>query len=309
MPVLSRRDAVLGVAALAAAAPVRAGPDDAAPDIRLVELGDGIALHYVEAGKGAPVVFVHGSLSDGGYWSDQVGPFSGAHRVVAYSRRYNVPNDNPARPGYSAVVDAQDLARLIERLGLKRVDVVGHSYGALTALFLASLRPDLVNRIVLCEAPAVSLLGSLSGPEAAEGRAMFDDIQARMVAPMHAAFTRGDREAGVAVFIDYVFGDPRAWEKMPDAAKRETLRDAHEWDVMMTTGELFPVLDPDAVRRISAPALLLSGAKSYPFLRLIDAELTRLLPDARRIVFDRAGHQMWLQEPDACRRAVLEFLA
>jgi pimeloyl-ACP methyl ester carboxylesterase len=96
---------------------------------------------------------------------------------------------------------------------------------------------------------------------------------------------------------------------MSEASRRETLRDAHEWEVMMTRGELFPELDPEAVRRISASALLLSGAKSYPFLRLIDAELMRLLPHARQIVYPEAGRQMWMQEPEACRRAVLEFLA
>lgn len=309
MPNLSRREFGVTLAALAAGSPALARPGDDGPTVRAVDIGDGVVLHYVEAGRGTPVVFVHGSIGDGSYWSGQIGPFSRMHRTVAYSRRYNWPNHNPTRAGYSAVVDAQDLARLIERLGLGRSHIVGHSYGALTALFLATQRPELVDRLVLCEAPAMSLLRRLPGDEAAKGRAMYDDIQARMVEPMRAAFLRGDREGGVAIFIDYVFDDPDAWAKMSEASKRETLRDAHEWDVMMTRGELFPELDPEAVRQISAPALLLSGAKSYPFLQLIDAELMRLLPRARQIVFPKAGHQMWMQEPEACRRAVLDFIA
>lgn len=309
MSSLSRRELGLALAAIAAAGPALAQPAGAAPRVRSIGIGDGIVLHYVEAGKGTPVVFVHGSLGDGGYWGEQIGPFSRLHRTVAYSRRYNWPNHNPNRPGYSAVVDAQDLARLIERLGLGRSHIVGHSYGALTALFLAIQRPELVDRLVLCEAPAVSLLQHMSGDDAEKGRAMYADIRSRMVEPMRAAFLRGDRENGVAVFIDYVFGDPEAWARMSDASRRATLRDAHEWDVMMTRGELFPELDPEAIRRISAPALLLSGAKSYPFLKLTDAELMRLLPHVRQIVYPKAGHQMWMQEPEACRQAVLDFLA
>jgi pimeloyl-ACP methyl ester carboxylesterase len=94
---------------------------------------------------------------------------------------------------------------------------------------------------------------------------------------------------------------------MSPAAHAETMRDAYEWDVMMPSGELFPELAPDAVRGIKAPALMFSGAKSYPFLGLIDAEVQRLLPDAKRIVVEGAGHQMLLQQPELCRKAMLEF--
>ncbi|MGC2744194.1 MAG: alpha/beta fold hydrolase, partial [Candidatus Angelobacter sp.] len=115
-----------------------------------VILNNGIELHYVERGTGVPVVFVHGSLGDGGYWTDQVNAFAAAgYRAIAYSRRYSPPNHNKAQPGYSAVVDAEDLAALITKLRLGRVHVVGHSYGALTALFLASRHPELVRTLVL----------------------------------------------------------------------------------------------------------------------------------------------------------------
>jgi pimeloyl-ACP methyl ester carboxylesterase len=276
-------------------------------DVKVVAIPNGIRLHYVEHGRGDPVIFVHGSLGDGRYWNDELDFFGRWYHTVAYSRRYNVPNDNPVRPGYSAVVDGRDLAALIRALHLGPVHVVGHSYGALAALFLAVAHPELVRTLVLAEAPAVSLLEHIDGPDAALGRATFDDIERRMVRPMKNAFSRGDREAGVAAFINYVFDDPQAWTKMPAAARADTLKNAHEWDAMMTTGQLFPELPPDAVRRITAPALLLSGDHSYPFLRLIDWELLHLLPHVRQVIVVGAGHQMWLQQPAICRRAVLDF--
>jgi pimeloyl-ACP methyl ester carboxylesterase len=187
--------------------------------------------------------------------------------------------------------------------------VIGHSYGALAALFLAARHPEIVRALVLAEPPAISLLAHLPSDEAKTGKAMFEDIQRRMVVPMQRAFRRGDRDAGIAAFIDYVFNDSHAWEKMPESARGDTLRDAHEWDVMMTTGTLFPNIEPRTIRRITAPVLLLSGAKSYPFLGLITEELARLLPNRETIVLPDAGHQMWYQAPDVCRKDVEAFVA
>lgn len=58
---------------------------------------DGVELHYEERGQGEPVIFVHGSLSDGSYWHDQIAAFAEAgFRAISYSRRYNFPNKNKA---------------------------------------------------------------------------------------------------------------------------------------------------------------------------------------------------------------------
>ncbi len=278
------------------------------PDLKTADIGHGIVLHYVDQGAGTPVIFVHGSLSDDSYWADQIGPFATHYRAIAYSRRYNYPNVNPERPGYSAVVDAEDLAALIRVLHLGKVVVIGHSYGGLTALFLAARHAELVRALVLAEPPAVSLLNHLPGDEAKAGKDDFKDIQQRMVEPMRQAFRTGDRNAGVAAFIDYVFNDPHGWDKMSESSRKETLRDAHEWDVMMTSGTLFPDIEPNTIRKITTPTLLLSGAKSYPFLALITEELARLLPNRQNIVLPEAGHQMWYQYPAVCRADVEAFL-
>ena len=272
-----------------------------------VDIGNGITLHYDEEGRGTPVVFVHGSLGDYGYWKDQVEAFSSGYRAIAYSRRYNYPNTNPARPDYSAVTDADDLAALIEKLHLGKVYIVGHSYGALSALFLAVRHPELIRAMVLAEPPAVSLLNDLPGTEAQTGKAMYADIQRRMVVPMQAAFAKGDTAAGVGVFIDYVFNNPQAWANFSESDRADTLRDAHEWDVMMTSGTLFPYIDPAAIRRIRIPVLIMSGGKSYPFLALIDRELNRLIPGSRNVVFPDDGHQMWYQSPVLCRQDAQAF--
>lgn len=295
----------LRIFALTLGAIVMAG---ASPDIRSVNIGPGVTLHYVDQGRGTPVIFVHGSISDGGYWSDQIGPFSQHYRAIAYSRRYNFPNHNPPIAGYSALTDADDLAAFIQALHLGKVVVVGHSYGALTALLFAQRHPALIRALVLAEPPAVSLLNDLPPPQTAKGKAMYADIQRRMVRPMQRDFRRGDRDAGVADFIDYVFNNPHAWKDMSPSDRADTMRDAHEWDVMMTRGTLFPTISPQAVRTIRTPALVMSGDRSYPFLGLIDTELGALLPDSRSITIRHAGHQMWYQHPAECRSDVEQFL-
>ena len=279
----------------------------AGPQFKSVAIGRGVTLHYVEQGKGVPVVFVHGSLSDYGYWRDQVGAFAKHYRVIAYSRRYNFPNTNPPIDGYSAITDSDDLAALVKTLHLGRVYLVGHSYGALTALFLETRHPELLRAVVLAEPPAVSLLQHISPPNTAKGEAMFADIQKNMVAPMKLAFYEGNTDLGVGFFIDYVFANPQAWQKMAADDKKDTLRDAEEWNVMLPSGTLFPEISPDAVHAIHVPTLILSGAKSYPFLALIDDELAKSIPGARNVIFPDAGHQMWLKHPDKCRDLTEEF--
>jgi non-heme chloroperoxidase len=305
----SRRDLTLllaGLAAIPARVRAQLAGDDRAAEARLPT---GVRLRYIAQGTGAAVVFVHGSLSDYTYWTDQVAAFSAHGRAIAYSRRHDWPNANPIRPGYSAVVDAEDLAAFIETLNLGKAVIVGHSHGALAALFLATRRPDLVKALVLAEAPAVSLLNHVSGVRAAAGRAAHDDIARRMVAPMAQAFGRGDREAGVAAFLAYVLGDPQAWAKMPAESKLATRRNLPEWEAIFAGGDLFPVIAPEAVRRIAAPTLLISGGRSYAFMKLIDEAQMQRIPGARQLVLPAATHQMWRQEPVACRDAVVGLMA
>ncbi len=101
---------------------------------------------------------------------------------------------------------------------------------------------------------------------------------------------------------------PGSWDAFSAADKAATLKDAHEWEVIFAGGELFPEIKPAEVAAIKAPVLMLSGGKSYPFLGLIDQALYALLPASQHIVFPDATHQMWLEQPDACRAAVFALI-
>jgi pimeloyl-ACP methyl ester carboxylesterase len=124
---------------------------------------------------------------------------------------------------------------------------------------------------------------------------------------MKLSFSAGRSDEGVGTFIDYVMANPKAWEKMPAADRADTLQGAKEWNVMLPHGTLFPDISPDQVRAIRVPTLVMTGAKSYPFLVLIDDELVKAIPGSRAAVYPDAGHQMWYKHPEECRAVTEEF--
>ena len=114
---------------------------------RDVGIGGGISLHVVEQGEGEgePVIFIHGVCNNFYSYQRQVPVFaSRGFRAISYSRRYNAPNDNALQPNHSAIVEAEDLGRLLTALRIEKAHLMGHSYGACTALVFALKHPVLI---------------------------------------------------------------------------------------------------------------------------------------------------------------------
>ena len=286
----------LAVPGLVGAAAQSAAQEGGSAPLRKVIVADGIELHYVERGKGVVVLFVHGTLGDYSTWDGQLGPFSESHRALTCSRRYNYPNANKLRPRHSAVVEADDLAALIQKLAFGKVHVVGHSYGAYAALFLAVRQPELVRTLTLAEPPVI-----FAGERV-------DETKARVVQKARAAFAKGDAEGAVRVVVNS--GHAGAYDKIPETFRALLLRNSRELEALVTSDDMYPPLDGEDVRKITAPTLLLSGANSAPSQKAIDAELERLLPEKtrRHVLIQGADHGMWFQQPAVCRQAVLEFI-
>jgi pimeloyl-ACP methyl ester carboxylesterase len=119
--------------------------------------------------------------------------------VVAYSRRYNYPNNHAEiPPDHSAIVEARDLAALLDALKLESVHVVGYSYGALTALFFAKEHPERVRSLTLAEPPILGWLSEIPG-----GQTELDKFMDTMLRPAGEAFRRDDPEAALRIACDY----------------------------------------------------------------------------------------------------------
>lgn len=118
-----------------------------------VDLATGIHLAYTVTGdeKGTPVVLIHG-LTDGRVSWSQVAPSLAqkGYRVYVPEYRGNGKTDKPIdESSYSVAELASDIAAFVEKLGLKKVHIVGHSLGAFIAQELSITNAEIVSSITL----------------------------------------------------------------------------------------------------------------------------------------------------------------
>jgi pimeloyl-ACP methyl ester carboxylesterase len=127
----------------------------------------GTMLAYEDRGAGKPAfVFVHGWTCNRSFFAPQAEYFARRHRVVSVDLRGHGESDKPQGP-YTRAQDAEDIAYVIEQLGLGPVVAVGHSMGGLVVLQLAAAHPDRVAAIVMVDpAPFVRPPELRAGTEA-----------------------------------------------------------------------------------------------------------------------------------------------
>ena len=276
-----------------------------APKVETV-LVRGAELAYMQAGQGDPVVFVHGSLSDLNTFRPQFDAFAEQYRVVSYSRRYHPPNQPPANDSvYSATLHAQDLAALIETLGLERPHIVASSYGAYTSLMLAIQRPTLVRSLVLGEPPAFPVIW-----KTAEGEPVFKAFEEGALQPARRAFERGDLEDGMRQFIEGVTGVKGLFDQIPAPGRAElmTYGRVMQREMLTDLAHYMPQVSCDDLKALKVPTLLVTGDQSARFFHVITDEIARCLPKRERIEIPNAGHSMHLDNTVTYNAEVLKFL-
>ncbi|MGH3040987.1 MAG: alpha/beta fold hydrolase, partial [Gaiellaceae bacterium] len=101
-----------------------------------------VRLLVEESGSGDPLVLVHGSWDDRQVWALIEDDLARRFRAVSYDRRGHSASEDSAEPG-SRRDDEDDLAGLIETLGLAPAHVVANSFGSSIALGLAARQPEL----------------------------------------------------------------------------------------------------------------------------------------------------------------------
>lgn len=271
-------------------------------DTRHARVGS-VDLAYIEAGKGVPIIFVHGGLQDYRLWSSHLPAFARDYRAIAYSRSNHFPNavSIDGTPDGAADLHGADLAMFIDALHLKRVNVVAHSSGAHAALFFAATHPEMVETLVINEPPASGLL--LSSPE---GKQVAKDFSARL-APAFDAFRAGDTPSALRLFADGV-GGPGTYDRRSEAARGMMLDNALSHAADATTSRPRPVFSCDMAKKITAPTLLTEGTRSPEFFHRIEDELQRCLPRAERVAID-ASHTVPGENPQAFDDAVLAFMS
>jgi lipase len=115
----------------------------------------GVSLHYLQWGAGAsadpPILLLHGLSSNASFWGRLAARLPD-RRLIALDQRAHGLSAAPDT-GYEPAALAADAAALIEELGIHRVVVAGHSWGATIALQLAADRPELVAGLAVIDGP------------------------------------------------------------------------------------------------------------------------------------------------------------
>lgn len=113
-----------------------------------------MTLRCIQWGEqGPPVVCIHGLTANAFCFQALADTLAPHHRVFAYDLRGRGDSDKPEE-GYSVPIHAEDLAQLIDELGLEKPAIIGHSLGALIALYFAAHYPDRLSKLVLIDGGA-----------------------------------------------------------------------------------------------------------------------------------------------------------
>jgi 4,5:9,10-diseco-3-hydroxy-5,9,17-trioxoandrosta-1(10),2-diene-4-oate hydrolase len=130
-----------------------ARPGRAVPEAKYAEIGDGLRVHYHEAGQGPAVVFLHGSGPGASGWSNfrhNAGYFAdkGFRAILPDTLGFGY-SSKPDVAAYTLDFLVGALERFLSAIGVERCAVVGNSHGGAMAIRLALRRPETVERLVL----------------------------------------------------------------------------------------------------------------------------------------------------------------
>jgi pimeloyl-ACP methyl ester carboxylesterase len=135
----------LTLVALLASPAFAAGPESKFADV------NGNRIHYLVAGKGDPVVLLHGYTETSHMWLPLIDKLSRDHMVIAPDLRGFGESSLP-KGGVTKAEQAQDVHALVASLGLRKVKVVGHDIGLMVAYAYAAQYRDEVSKIALMDA-------------------------------------------------------------------------------------------------------------------------------------------------------------
>jgi len=151
-----------------------------------------IDLYYEDHGSGSPVVLIHGWPLSGASWEKQTAALLAAgHRVITYDRRGFGRSSKPGI-GYDYDTFASDLDKLLRKLDLKKVALVGFSMGSgEVTRYLANYGTKRVRKAVLIGTLGPYLVKAPDNPDGVDAK-VFDGIKAAI---------RADRPAFLMEFL------------------------------------------------------------------------------------------------------------
>lgn len=255
------------------------------------------------AGRGVPLLLVHGSLCDYRYWQAQVEALSTHYRVIAPSLRHYYPEAwSGEGAGFTTAQHVDDLLGLLDQLP-GPVHLLGHSRGGNICLRVALAAPEKLLSLTLADpggdfADEVFTKVAIEAPISPVERNQFRQQALDMI-------RSGEVEEGLQLFVDTVSG-AGVWSR-----SSRQFREMATANAMTLVGQVADHPAPishQQIAQVQLPVLLIGGARSpEPFPRIIQA-LQSILADARSVMIPGASHGMNVIRPASFNRAVLEFV-
>ncbi len=269
-----------------------------------VQAFDGTRLYCEEAGTGSAVLFVHEFAGDYRTWEPQLRYFSRSHRCITFSQRGYPPSDVPEDPArYSQEIARDDVAAVLDGLGIEKAHIVGHSMGGYTALHFGIQAPQ------RCISVVAAGVGWGSLPDAERSQAM-----KRQAAETGKMFAEEGIASAAAKYADaqmrqaHKHKDPRGWSEFARMlAEHSALGHANTMFGVQLKRPTLWEMQAD-LARFTPPLLVIVGDEDEPCLEG-SLFLKRVAPTAALLVMPRSGHNVTSEEPAAFNAALADLFA
>ena len=273
-----------------------AGPDAeaGADELGTVTARDGVPIAYWRRGEGPPLLLFHGISASHLRWAPVLPALAEQFTVYAFDRRGRGGSGDTE--GYEFEREFADTAAAIDTIAAVSgpVNVIGHSYGAMTGLEAALLTAN-IRKMVLYEPPYRLSEPFISPPES--------------VARLEDRLAAGDRDGAIAVMMGELVGiAPEAMAEM---------RTQPAWAARMAAAHTIPRelraveeyrFTPERLRGVDVPTLYLLGGASPPHMHRATHAAAEALPNAQTVVLPGQGHVAMDAAPDLFLEEVMRFL-
>jgi non-heme chloroperoxidase len=263
-----------------------------------------INLYYEDHGSGSPVVLIHGWPLSGASWEKQTAALLAAgHRVITYDRRGFGRSSKPG-VGYNYDTFAADLDKLLRKLNLKKVALVGFSMGSgEVTRYLGKYGSKRVRKAVLIGTLGPYLVKKADNPEGVDAK-VFEDIKAAI---------RADRPAFLMEFLRNFYNYDLTGGKL---VSERVLED--NWNVAAGASAIGTVACVDCwiedfrkdVARNKVPTLILHGDAD----RILPPDATsrrqvKMIKNAKLVELPGGPHGVLWTHADQINSELVRFLA
>jgi pimeloyl-ACP methyl ester carboxylesterase len=255
-----------------------------------VEAG-GLSVAYARAGRGPPIVLLHGILSDSRAWSRQVAGLAGEFTAIAWDAPGAGQSSDPPED-FTAGDYANCLAGFMEELGLERAHILGLSWGGVLAQELYRRHPDRVRSLILADTYA-GWAGSL--PEEVWRKRLEECLR--------------ESELPAAEFVPKWLPGLVSEEPPPGLAEEiaALMHDFHPAGYRQMALAVAEVDTRDLLPHIRVPTLLLWGEQDRRSPLNVAEQLRDGIPGAKLVVIPGTGHESNLEQPERFNAEVAAF--